>query len=119
MDINRHPAHPGHGAEPAYTGHDVVDERQNKIGTIIDVVYDDATDPARAGAADEPTWLVVDPGLLQAAHYVPVAGSYRSDDGVVVVPWDKAWVKSAPKAKRDHVPSHDARTELRAHYSAV
>ncbi len=66
-------------AEPgfvAFTGHQVVDERGERVGQITDVLYDDPNadvigDPS---ISSQPTWVVVDPGLLRAAHYVPVAG---------------------------------------------
>lgn len=109
------------GGFSAYTGHDVIDERGDRIGQITDVIYDDPTadvigDPL---ISPKPIWLVVDPGLLRAAHYVPVAGSSRSVNGDVVVPWDKEWVKSAPKARGDHLLSRLDLHDLAQHYSTV
>jgi sporulation protein YlmC with PRC-barrel domain len=105
----------------AYTGHQVVDEHGEHIGHITDVIYDDPTaevigDPL---VPPTPTWLVVDPGLLRAAHYVPVAGSYRSVNGDIVVPWDKEWIKSAPKARGDHLLSKLDIQDLELHYATV
>jgi sporulation protein YlmC with PRC-barrel domain len=98
-----------------YTGHDVIDEQGNHVGRVTDVMYDDeSTDSV---AVRQPTWLVVDPGLLRAAHYMPVAGSYRTADGTIVTPWDKDWVKSAIKASNDHILTRDQRDELLAHYT--
>lgn len=106
----------GHGASrPIYTGHYVLDERGDDIGRVVDVIY---TDPdATDDGSMTPHWLVVDPGLLRAAHYVPIEGSYISDSGAVIVPWDKRWVKSAPKASGDHLLTHDQVTELEQHYA--
>ena len=68
---------------------------------MVDVIY---TDPTTSDDGSmTPNWLVVDPGLLRAAHYVPIDGSYVTGTGQVVVPWDKRWIKSAPKANGDHL----------------
>ena len=106
----------GHGAtRPTYTGHHVLDERGDDIGRVVDVIY---TDPDNTDDGSmTPHWLVVDPGLLRSAHYVPIEGSYISDDGAVVIPWDKRWVKSAPKASGDHLLTHDQVVELEQHYA--
>ena len=104
-----------------YTGHEVIDEQGNHVGRVTDVIYDDADvgqPPAGDGGIGRaPTWLVVDPGLLRAAHYLPVAGSYRTADGTIVTPWDKDWVKSATKASRDHILTRAQRDELLSHYA--
>lgn len=102
----------GYDGGPTYTGHEVLDEHNQHVGKVTDVIYDE---PAAEGV--EPTWLVVDPGLLRAAHYVPVAGSYRTQDGAIVVPWDKDWIKSATKAGGDHILTEDDREELQQHYA--
>lgn len=76
-----------------YRGHDVVDPQHQLVGTINDVLYD---------AEGEPTWAVVDVGLLRASHYVPVSVGYTAEDGSFVVPFDKHVVTSAPKVDRSH-----------------
>ena len=90
-----------------YRGHDVVDSDNRLIGTIEDVIYD---------PSGEPTWAIVDLGLLHAAHYLPVASGYLTEDGTFVVPYDKRTVKAAPKAHRDHVLEPDTEIELLQHY---
>ena len=102
-----------------YTGHDVLDTHGHHVGKITDVIYDDAVSaPVEvAESPTEPAWIVVNPGVMRAAHYVPVAGSYRTDEGTVVVPWDKDWIKSATKASGDHVLNADQIEELVTHYS--
>lgn len=106
-----------HDDVTVYTGHRVRDERGQAIGKITDVLY---TDPDSSDdGTTEPHWLVVDPGVLRAKHYVPVIGSYRSTDGDVVVPWDKHWVQSAPKASGDHLLTTDRLVELESHYAGV
>jgi hypothetical protein len=100
-----------------YTEHRVLDEQGNHIGKVVDVVYDEPH--SSDTGSNEPSWLVVDPGVLRAAHYVPVAGSYRTAKGDIVVPWDQHWVHDAPKAKGDHVLTPDDLDQLRAHYAAT
>jgi len=95
----------------SYTGHGVLDELGNPLGSVTDVVYD--------SHGSDPEYLVVDPGIFRAAHYVPVAGVYLTNDDRIVVPWDKHWVKSAPKAARDHVLTAIDRRTLEAHYAAA
>jgi hypothetical protein len=97
-----------------YTGHAVIDEQGTHIGRVTDVIYED---DIAVGAGRRPTWLVVDPGVLRAAHYMPVAGSYRTPDGTIVTPWDKDWVKSATKASNEHILTPDQREALRSHYA--
>jgi sporulation protein YlmC with PRC-barrel domain len=91
-----------------FAGHEVVDEHGEAIGKITDVIYD-------VNQIDEPRWLIVDPGVFRAEHYVPAAGAYTTEGGRVVVPYDKRWVRSAPKAG-DHVMTDDVLAELGRHY---
>lgn len=100
---------------PDYMGHAVVDEHDHEIGTVIDVVYDDASNVAGT-ASETPTWLVVDPGMLRAAHWVPVTGTYRSATGSIVVPWDRELFKHSPKASDDHRMTPALERELQQHY---
>ncbi len=92
----------------SYVGHEVIDDDLNTVGVITDVLYDDGE--------NEPKWLVVKPGLLQSERFVPIEGSYESAAGNVVVPFDKQWVKAAPKASGDHVLTADIEHEAAAHY---
>jgi hypothetical protein len=89
------------------TGHPVVDDHHEKVGVISDVLYDDD---------GVPRWAVVDPGVMRAEKFVPVEGSYLSQEGELVIPFAKDQVKHSPKAPRDHVL--DSRTEhvLEEHY---
>jgi hypothetical protein len=90
-----------------FRGHDVVDSENRLIGTIDDVLYD---------PTGEPTWAVVNLGLMRSAHYLPVAAGYLTEDGTFVVPYDKRTVKAAPKASRDHVIDADVEHALVEHY---
>lgn len=100
-----------------YTGHLVADEQGQEVGKVVDVIYDDDSTLAESAMNRRPAWLVVDLGFLRGSHYMPVAGTYRMEDGTIVTPWDKAWVKSATKAAGDHILSPDQRTELADHYA--
>jgi len=75
--------HRRHGDRPQptqYAGRRVLDEHGLGLGSVADVVYD------ADGVA--PEYLVVDPGPLRAAHYVPVARSYSTADDQVVLTLD-------------------------------
>ena len=93
--------------EPTFVGSTVLDERGETIGTVRDVVFEEAN--------ITPTWLVVKPGTFRAEHYVPARDAYRTVDDDVVVPYDKDTVIHAPKA-RGHVVSHENREKLLEHY---
>lgn len=90
-----------------YRGHDVVDSSRRLIGTISDVV---------PGADGDIRWIVVDLGLLRSTHYLPVSEGYMSRRGEFVVPYDKATVKSSPRADRRPVVTPDMSRELERHY---
>jgi hypothetical protein len=96
-----------HDTPTNLTGHPVVDDRHEKVGTVSDVLYDES---------GEARWAVVDPGVMRPEKFVPVEGSYLSEEGEMVIPYAKDQVKHSPKAPRDHVL--DSRTEivLEEHY---
>ena len=94
-----------------FIGHEVLDEHGLHLGMVTDIV--DNPDDGHAEL------LVVAPGLLRPAHYVPITGSYHTNEGQIVVPWDKRWVKTAPRATGDHVPTQHDRQELLRHYTAA
>ena len=100
-----------------YVDHRVIDEHGDEIGTVTDALFVDQ--PAGDEAAATPTYLVVDPGMLRAAHYVPFAGAYRTEDDDIVVPWSGDWVKSAPKAGKEHVMTDETRSEIDEHYATT
>ena len=92
----------------ALRGRTVVDTNHTEVGTITDVVYDDVN--------SSPTWAIVKTGALRGERYMPLADTYVSDDGRLVAPFDKASVKGAPKAGRDHVVTPDIARELQEYY---
>jgi hypothetical protein len=97
-----------HETAPSLTGHTVVDPNLKRIGTVTDVLYDERE--------QSPRWAVVKTGIVGGEHFVPLAASYVDEDGRLIVPHDKASIKHAPRAGRDHVVTHDVDRKLREHY---
>jgi uncharacterized protein YrrD len=97
--------YPSLGAE--LTGHPVFDQHHDKVGRVSDVVYDEM---------GEPKWAIVDPGPLRSEKFVPVEGAYTTNDGDVVVPYDKSQVKAAPRVSRDHIMDSATERRLVRHY---
>lgn len=112
MSAISNPEHSHDAAHPdlpvVYHDAEVVDEHGEHIGSITDVIYDDLS--------DSPQWLTVHLGLLSSLHYVPVANSYKAENGGIVVPYDKTFVKHAPKANKDHVLTSAMKAELNTYY---
>jgi len=94
--------------QPEFNGHTVLDQAGDKIGSVSDLISDRST--------LEPRWLVVDMGVLKTSHLVPVQGSYRNDEGDIVVPFSKDVLKHAPKTGGDHVLTPDNEDEVLAYY---
>lgn len=101
-----------------HVGRTVVDEHQHVIGIVVDVVYDN-DGPVAGAAKDQPGWLIVDPGMFRAAHWMPAAGTYRSDDGRIVTPWDRDLVRRSPRATDAHVITPRLAHELEHHYGVA
>jgi sporulation protein YlmC with PRC-barrel domain len=91
-----------------FRGHEVIDARGDRLGTITDVVYDET--------ANEPRLVVVDPGRFSKAHFVPLEGAEETNEGEIMVPYEKEQVKASPKARKDHVLSGHEVVEVEAHY---
>ena len=91
----------------SFEGHVVVDPEGATVGRVSRVIYD-ADD-------DMPSWMVVDRGLLRPANYVPATGAYATPDDRIVVPFDKARIKSAPRADRSEL-TEPLRHQLYCHY---
>lgn len=94
--------------EATYTGHEVIDEHGEAVGTVSDVFYDDRT--------NKPQWLVVDPGVLRKERLVPIDGSYETDEGKLMIPFDKKWIKQAPPVDGDHYPDQATRQHAAQHF---
>jgi sporulation protein YlmC with PRC-barrel domain len=95
--------------QPVLTGHKVVDAEGEKLGVIDDVLFDAET--------NEAVWAVVKRGMLRPKPtVVPLTRAFRTDEGDIVVAFDKRTVASAPHLGADHVMSHDTEEALLAHY---
>ena len=97
----------------SFRGHQVIDTKGDTVGTVTDVLYDGNEKP------EKPSWMVVNPGIFRSEHYVPIDGAYATKDDRIVVPFDKRWIKAAPKASGNHVLDAPVRRELQVHYKLV
>jgi sporulation protein YlmC with PRC-barrel domain len=88
----------------------VINERGERLGKVTDVLFDNHGDPR---------WAVVNAGMLAAARYVPLTRAFTTPDGRVVVPYDKAMIKHAPKAGAEHVLSRELEQRLEEHYEVA
>jgi len=95
--------------DQGWLGQEMVDQKHNRIGRVVDVIYDTDTDPM-------PDWAVVNAGMFAGAHYVPLGEAYRTRDGRLVVPYDKTTVRRSPRADRSHILTPDVRRVAGHHY---
>jgi len=103
---------PGDAQQPrTISGHPVLDMQLENVGKVTDVLYDAAETVAR--------WAVVKTGVFGGEHYVPLDNSYLDEDGRLVLPFDKASIKRAPKARGAHVITDDVARELWDYYGVA
>lgn len=95
-----------------FVGRTVIDDRGAAVGTVVRTI--------REPGGPRPSWLVVDRGRWRAQQYVPVDGAYPTVEGEVGVPFDKAWVRAAPKVDDGSEVSgrltYETRRNLATHY---
>jgi len=108
MTFQMDPDH-AHARWPTLAGHPVIDPQMRRVGTVTDVLFDERQ--------QVPRWAVVKTGVVSGEHFVPLAASYVDEDGRLVVPHDKASIKRAPRAGRDHVMTREVNLKLRDYYS--
>lgn len=96
------------GSQVQLKDREVVDSAGARVGKVSDVLFDDSS-------GFEPKWLVVNPGLFKAEHFVPAAGAVV-DETSVRVPYDIETVRASLKAPGDHIVSSAAKAALRDHY---
>jgi sporulation protein YlmC with PRC-barrel domain len=94
---------------PALAGHAVIDSHLQRVGTVTDVLFDERE--------QMPRWAVVKTGVVSGEHFVPLARTYVDQDGRLVVPHDKASIKRAPRARRDHILTREIARKLSDYYS--
>ena len=89
-------------------GSHAVDNDGDKLGKIGNVYLDDRT--------GEPAWATVNTGLFGTKEsFVPLADA-RMEGDTLVVPYDKAQVKDAPKVDDDGHIGDDEQAELYRYY---
>src|SRR5258707_815330 len=88
-------------------GHRMIDDHGTVVGRGNDVIYGDRS--------SEPEWAVVGTGWWRTERFVPLHEAYLATDGKVVVPYDKAIIKHAPRAG-DHLLVPAVRAALAAYY---
>ena len=87
----------------------VFDSNGDKVGTVNDVYFDEDT--------DQPEWLAVSTGMFGTkTSFVPISGAGFDTDNNVVISYDKATVKDAPRAEPDGHLTDDEERQLYAHY---
>jgi len=94
--------------QPRYVGQEAIDQRGGKIGKVTDILSDEQT--------GQPAWAIVNTGLVRAEHYVPLVDAYETDEGRIVLAFDKSTVKQSPRAGREHVLLRSTEEELRRYY---
>jgi uncharacterized protein (TIGR02271 family) len=91
-----------------HRGHDLVGRDGDKIGRIEEIYLD--------AESNEPEWALVTTGLFGTKQtFVPLSEASESDD-TLVVPFDKATVKDAPKVDADGQLSEREEAELYRYY---
>jgi len=92
----------------SYRGQELLDSEGQKIGTIEEIYLDAET--------NQPEWALVHTGMFGTKQsFVPLASANRRGEGIMV-PFDKATVKEAPKVDPDGRLSQREEAELYRHY---
>jgi uncharacterized protein (TIGR02271 family) len=90
-------------------GATVRDRAGEKIGTVDDLYFDEAT--------DRPEWMTVKTGLFgMKTTFVPVEGAQPEGDDELRVPYEKDRVKDAPSIDPDHELTQSEEQELYSFY---
>ena len=103
----------------SFTGRTVIDDRGAMVGTVAGVVYENVgeVNADKQNADQYPSWLLVDTRWGWTRRYVPIDGTYPTAAGDLVVPFDRSWVRAAPKARSDdETLSYETRRRLATHY---
>jgi sporulation protein YlmC with PRC-barrel domain len=91
-----------------WTGHDLLDVNGEKIGTVEDVRYGDATGGLK--------WLMVKTGLFGTKRILVPAGEVRATEDALVVPYTKERVKEAPGVDEDELFTTEEERNVCAYY---
>jgi uncharacterized protein (TIGR02271 family) len=77
----------------AWIGHQVIDTAGDKVGKVSQVYFDEQS--------GQPEWLAVNTGMFSSkASFVPLQGA-KADGENLVISFDKAKVKDAPRVEED------------------
>jgi sporulation protein YlmC with PRC-barrel domain len=91
-----------------WTGHDLLDVNGDKIGSIEDVRYGDATGGLK--------WLVVKTRLFGTKKILVPAGEVRATEDALVVPYTKDRVKDAPGVDEGEMFTTEEEQSMCAYY---
>jgi sporulation protein YlmC with PRC-barrel domain len=91
-----------------WTGHDLLDVNGERIGTVEDVQFGDATGDLK--------WLLVKTGLFGTKKVLVPAAEVRAAKDALVVPFDKERVKDAPGVDDDQAFTEDQERSICAYY---
>ena len=91
-----------------WTGHELLDVNGDKIGSIEDVRYGDATGGLK--------WLLVKTGLFGTKKILVPAGEVRASEDALVVPYAKDRVKDAPGVDVDETFTTEEEQNMCAYY---
>ena len=92
-----------------WLGRHAYDVNGDKIGKIDHIFYDDRT--------QRPEWLAVKTGLFGTkTTFVPITGSAQYEDENLQVPFEKDFVKEAPRLDVDEEMTHLQEQELWSYY---
>jgi sporulation protein YlmC with PRC-barrel domain len=91
-----------------WTGHDLLDVNGEKIGSVEDVRYGDATGGLK--------WLLVKTGLFGTKKILVPAGEVRATDDALVVPYTKDRVKDAPGVDENEMFTTKEEQDMCAYY---
>jgi sporulation protein YlmC with PRC-barrel domain len=91
-----------------WTGHDLLDVNGEKIGSIEDVRYGDATGGLK--------WLLVKTGLFGTKRILVPAGEVRATEDALVVPYTKDRVKDAPGVDENEMFTTEEEQNMCAYY---
>jgi sporulation protein YlmC with PRC-barrel domain len=93
------------------TGHDLLDVNGEKIGTVDDVRFGDATGGLK--------WLLVKTGLCGTKKVLVPAAEVRATEDALVVPFTKGRVKDSPGVHEDEVFTEDRERNVYLRSDAV
>ena len=91
------------------SGRRVFDNRGQRVGRVAGVVYD--------RVSSLPRWALIDMGrVIRFRTAVPLREAHRSIDGDLVLAFDRAVVRHAPRVESGPVITSGEERALRRHY---